>query len=54
VTVADTSANHALMELEEVQRLNEVLDNENICEFILDDDRILTVIIHSWCLQESL
>lgn len=52
--VAGPSASHALMELEQIQLSNEVVDSENICKFILDDDRILTVIIHSWWLQESL
>jgi hypothetical protein len=46
--VAGPSASHALMELEQIQLSNEVVDSENICKFILDDDRILTVIIHSW------
>jgi hypothetical protein len=39
--VLGPSTSHALMELEQVQLLKEVLDNENIYEFILDDDRIL-------------
>jgi hypothetical protein len=40
-------SSHALVEHEQVQVEIAVLGCENICEFILDDYRILTVFIHS-------
>jgi hypothetical protein len=37
-----------LTELEQMQVLNEVLDDENICECSLEDDSVFNDDIHSW------
>jgi hypothetical protein len=34
--------------------LNEVLDDENICECSLEDDSVFNDDIHSWWLQEPM